>query len=168
MKKKAPHRSHPARAQDNGNSRRVRGQESASQKSKKSSSEKKLRVATPKDSELAFLAEAGLLITESLDVGEGDVALDLTKANNREIGRQHSMWAVFHSYAIHVLARLETQLADKERSYRIALAHFRAKHKTTFKTKWELDDAIITNKRLAKQADEIAELQRKIKLVEPV
>ena len=76
-------------------------------------------VATPTNSQLRFLKDAGLPIPEGLDVGSVDVALDLTRASNREIGRQHSMWAVFHSYAINVLARYETDLAAAQRAYKI-------------------------------------------------
>jgi hypothetical protein len=78
------------------------------------------------------------------------------------------MWAAFHSYAITVLARLETSLAEAERNHRHALARFREKNGRKFGTKWKLDDAALLNPRLKAQADEIAELQRRIKLVEPV
>lgn len=110
----------------------------------------------------------GLLIPESLDVSEVDVLLDLTLASNKEIGRQHSMWAVFHSYAIHVLARYETELEEARRLHRISTAQLRYKLKKDYSTKWELDDAILMNKRLRAEADKIAELERRVRLIEPV
>jgi len=162
-KKSLPRR---ATAQGKDNSKPAPGQESASQKSGKSKSEKVLRVATPTNSKLRFLSEAGLPIPEGLDVGEVDVALDLTRASNREIGRQHSMWASFHSYAINILARYETDLETAKRAYRIAVARFR--EKKSGGVKWKLDDAILLDKKLAAMADEIAELERRVKLLIPV
>lgn len=102
-------------------------------------------------------------------MGSVDVALDLTRASNREIGRQHSMWAVFHSYAINVLARYETDLAAANRAYRIATARYRQKHASkSADTKWKLDDAILLDPKLKAAADEIQELERRVKLLHPV
>lgn len=78
------------------------------------------------------------------------------------------MWAAFHSYAINVLARLETELAKLEREHRISLARFREKNGRKYSAKWKMDDAALLNPRLSKQVDEIAELERQVKLVEPV
>ena len=78
------------------------------------------------------------------------------------------MWAAFHAYAITVLARLETSLEDARRQYRIDAATFRQRRKRDYKTKWELDDALLLNSRLRKQADVIAELEKRVRTVEPV
>lgn len=78
------------------------------------------------------------------------------------------MWASFHSYAITVLARYETELEEAKRLHRISTAQFRQRRKGDYSTKWELDDAVLLNKRLAGEAEKIAELERRVRLLVPV
>jgi len=169
MKKKR--KSHPRSVsqQRDSNSKDARSQDSASKKSKKSNAEKKkLRVATPQNSELRFLENLGLVAPEGLDVSDVDVALDLTRESGREIGRQHSIWAAFHSYALFVLARLETEHAALSREHKLHLARFRKRNAVKFRTKYELDDAAVLDKKLMGFADAIAELDRQLTLVRPL
>lgn len=169
MKRKKKSLPRNASQQSHSNSKDARSQDDASKKSKKSNGgSKTLRVATPQNSTLQFLENLGLVAPEGLDVDEIEVILDLTRASGREVGRQHSVWAAFHSYAIFVVARLETDLSKLQRQHKINLAKFRKRNSSKFKAKYELDDAALLDDELQEEADRIEELDRQLTLVRPL
>jgi len=159
VKKKRRHQN--ATPRESSNSKDVRSRGTASKKSVKSKSEKKLTVATPRNSESQFLEHLGLLAPVEMDgVDEIDVLLDLTHESSRSIGRQHSTWAAFHSYALFVLARLESRKLHLERERRHRAAKFRQKYGGEYKTKYELDDAALLDAKISAVDDELSRIEQ--------
>jgi len=117
---------------------------------------------------LRFLRREGLIAPDEIATDEDYVPLDFTKLNNRELGAVHSRYAVRHSHALFVLARVSAERAMLERDRRMAEAQFRAEHKDNYSTKWELDDAMLVDEALKQYGDRVSELEIRVHLVEGV
>jgi hypothetical protein len=154
-----------AKAQDNFSSKDARSQGSAKRKSKKSKSEiEKLRVATPTNSGLAFLAKEGLVVPDDLDPSEEFVELDLTGVPNGRVGASHSRWAVRHAHALYVLAVTQTKVKRLQRRIRVEKAKYRITHKGG--KKFELDDEMALNPKIKKLEDKLVELETHAEIME--
>jgi hypothetical protein len=96
---------------------------------------------------LRVLLESGLLVPEEIQDDEEIVPLDFTSVSSRDIGAVHSRFAVRHSHALYVMAKVAVELAHLKRDLRLDQAQFRARHAGDYKTKYELDDAMAISKR---------------------
>jgi hypothetical protein len=140
---------------------------SVSKKSKPSNG-KTLRVATPTDSALRVLANAGLVVPDDLDPGEEHVPLDFTQPSSAAIGALHSRFAVRHSHALFVQARTATDLAVVRHELRQAEAIYRARHGDDHGAKWKLDTEMARSKRIGKLRNRVTELEIQLELVKAV
>ena len=115
---------------------------------------------------MKFLREAGLIAPEEISPNDDVVPLDFTKLNNRQVGRVHSQYAVRHAHAIYVAAERASRLALLRRDLRLAQAAFRFKNKKKFKTKYELDDALVLDKEFQQLTDDITVLEAEFEMIE--
>jgi len=113
---------------------------------------------------LQFLKEEGLIAPDEISSTEDAVPLDYTRLSSSELGAVHSRFAVRHSYAIYVTARYAFRLATLRASQRVEGAKFRFKHQDDYKRKYELDNALLTNKRYREREDEILQLEAKVEV----
>ena len=127
-KKKSHRRS--ATAQGSSSSKDARSGNSAKKKSKKSKEPLDgLRVRTPKDSPLQFLADAGIIVPEEIPSDEDTIPLDFTELSNRGIGHLQSRYAVRHAHVIFAAAKVGGDAASLKRELRMSKAKFRLRHK---------------------------------------
>jgi hypothetical protein len=119
-----------------------------------------LKVATPLDH--PELRERGILIPDTDDLdkdGEIDVPFDLTAISSRHVGRLHSHFAVRHAHALVENAKVSEQMARLKRNLGLETAKFRFRHQGEYKTKYELDDAMAQNSRIARLQAKLGELE---------
>src|SRR5262252_2805587 len=147
MRKRAPSQRPSAIAPRKKISGSVRSVPTAVKKSKPSSGN--LHVATPRDARLKWLRRTGLIAPDEIASDEDYVPLDFTTLNGRELGAVHSRYAVRHSHGLYVLAKLAAEAAALNRDIKMDEAKFRVRFKDDFKTKWELDDAMLLNEVMA-------------------
>lgn len=161
MRKKIQSRPRPVKARTHSNSKDARSGDTAAKKSRKSTQKPKefLKVATPQNSGLRLLIESGVLTPEEIHAEEEVVPLDFTTLGTREIGAVHSRFAVRHSHALFVLAKVAVELAHLKRDLRLEQSQFRFRHKGEYKTKYELDDAMFEHKRHRIISDKILEAE---------
>lgn len=155
--KKKSHRQ-SASQREQSSSKGARSGNSAKKKSGKSKEKPEgLHVRTPKDSPLAFLKDAGVIVPEEIPSDEDNVPLDFTRLSSRGIGHLQSRYAVRHSHAIFNAAKVAADAAAIKRDLRLAKAKFRLHHK---KEKVNVVSAMMD------QDDEISDLEEKLVEVE--
>lgn len=148
------------------NSKVVRSKRSAKKKSEKSNDEI-LRVATPRDTKLRFLAEMGIVAPDEIPSDEAEgVHLDFTGLGSRTIGAIHSRYAVRHSHAIYHVALRVADLVRLRRDARISEAKFRVRHSGEKKT--DVDALMEKNKHIAHVRDRIANLEAEVEILQAV
>jgi hypothetical protein len=108
---------------------------------------------------LQYLKSEGLLAPEEISTENDSVPLDFTRLNSRQIGSVHSRYAVRHSHAIFITARIAGDRAMRQRDLRLAQAKYRHLNKKKFKTKYQLDDAMVMDEDIEKLMDEITLLE---------
>lgn len=109
---------------------------------------------------MQYLKDEGLIAPDEVISPEIDsVPFNFTTLNSRQVGALHSRYAVRHAHAIFVAAKTSADLAIRKRELRLAQAKYRYLNKKKFKTKYELDDAMVTE-------DGIEELMSEITLLE--
>lgn len=119
-----------AKAQGRSNSSAVRSRVTAKKKSKKSSGDGSgLKIATPKNRRLQYLAEAGIIVPEEIPSDEDHIPLDFTRLSSKSIGHIQSRFAVRHAHAIFNVAKLASEAAQLKRDLKMVKAKFRMKHK---------------------------------------
>lgn len=156
VKKKSQRRNVTARG--SSNSKVARSKNSAAKKSKPLNEQvNALRVRTPKDSKLKYLAEAGIIVPEEIPSDEETVPLDFTRLSSRGIGHLQSRYAVRHSHAIFNAAKVGADVAAIKRDLRMVKAKFRIRHK---KEKVNVVNAMMEDDK------EIVELEAKLAVVE--
>ena len=167
MPKEIPSRRRSAKAQGRSNSKAVHSKSSARLKSEKSK-EGNLTVATPQNTALQFLRDEGLIAPNEIPSNEDAVPLDFTSLNSRQLGAVHSRYAVRHSHAIYVAGRYAFRLATLRASQRVEAAKFKYRHTDDYKRKYELENALLNNKRYAKRENEILGLDAQVTLLNAV
>lgn len=100
---------------------------------------KSLHLVAPQNLKLKRLADDGLLIPGKLDDKEAYAPLDFTSISSRDVGRQHSYWAVRHSHLIFLVGNLRAELGNIKFDLKNAEAQWMMKHVGDFKNKWEAD-----------------------------
>lgn len=167
MRKKIPSRRLSAKAPPRTNSKGARSGGSAGKKSKKlQPSGERLTVATPQNSKLRVLAEAGIIAPNEIPSNDDSVPLDFTLLGNQEIGAIHSRYAVRHAHAIYHAALSSTNLVHMKRDLRIAQAKFRVLNS---KEKKNVVDAMMEDdKHIAKLLDRIAKTEIEVQLLNAV
>lgn len=165
MKKKTQSRQRNASVRKASNSKGAPSKASAKKKSQKSSGEN-LRIATPTDTRLEFLRNEGLIAPDEISSDEDRVPLDFTRFNFKLIGSVHSRYAVRHSHAIFRAAYYRVRVAYIQRDLRLLKARLRAKLGKKYKTKWQLDDALLKNKEVKELEDDLIEAEAKLTVIE--
>lgn len=133
---------------------------------RKKAAVKELKISTPKNRALKWMADAGIVVPEEIPPDEERVPLDITRLSSRGIGELQSRYAVRHAHAIYNSALLETDVLRMKRELRMAQAKFRIRHKGQPKNitdaEMEEDDEI------SALYDEISEVEIKLTLMEAV
>jgi len=109
---------------------------------------KQLHLIIPNNVRFPDIAADGLLIPGRLDDKEALAPLDFTAVNSREVGRQHSYWAVRHSHLIFLVGNLRAEVANLKHDLKNFEADWMVKHLGEFKNKWEADHAVGRDKRI--------------------
>lgn len=164
MAKPIPSRRQNAKRRKASSSKGVHSGNSARKKSKKSKGASgKLRVRTPKDSQLKFLRDAGIVTPEEIPADEDNVPLDFTRESSQNVGALQSRYAVRHSHAIFNAAKIAAEAAHLKREARLARAKFRLRHKgekvNVVQAMMEDDDTI------TEIEDKLVELEVKVDLL---
>jgi hypothetical protein len=133
---------------------------------RKKSATKELRVSTPKNRSLKWLAEAGIVVPEQIPSDEERVPLDFTRLSSRGIGEIQSRFAVRHSHAIYNAALLESDVLKLRRELKIAQAKFRIHHKGLAKN--IVDAMMEEDDELAALLDKISEIEIHLTILEAV
>lgn len=109
-----------------------------------------LRLRIPTDIKLVELANDGLLAPDTLSDSEAYAPLDFTSISPREVGQQHSAWAVRHSYLIFLIGNIQAEVANLKHDLKMAEASWMIDHKGEYKNKWEAEHAMGRNKKIKK------------------
>jgi hypothetical protein len=162
-KKKSPRRN--ASAQKESNSQDATSAGSVKKKSKQSKTES-LKIATPTDTRLQFLQNEGLIAPEEIASDEDRVPLDFTRLDFKLVGSVHSRYAVRHSHAIFRAAYYRMVAAYINRDLRLLKARKRARLSKKYKTKWQLDDALLGDKEIKELEDDLVNAEAKLTVIE--
>jgi hypothetical protein len=108
---------------------------------------------------LQYLKDEGLIAPDEISSENDTVPLDFTRLNSRQVGAVQSRYAVRHAHAIFIVAKTAGELAMRKRDLRMVHAKYRHRNVKKFKTKYELDDAMVLD-------DEVKELMDEIVLLE--
>jgi hypothetical protein len=164
MAKPIPSPSRNASARKRSNSSVARSGNSVGRKSKKSSDGgERLKIATPTDSKLRALKEAGLVVPEEIPHDDDSVPLDFTTLSNRDVGAVHSRYSVRHAHAIYQVALLAGDLVRRRRDLRIVESKFRVIHQGEKKT--DVDALMEEDEKIARYRDKISLLEAQVEIV---
>lgn len=156
-----------AQVRKRSNSRAVRSGGIAVKKSRRSNGgEQRLTIATPKNSRLRVLQEAGLVVPEEIPIDDDAVPLDFTLLSNSDIGAVHSRYAVRHAHAIFQVALAGSRLGALRRDLRISQSRFRLENKGELKN--IVDAMMEEDEHISKVLDRISVAEAQIKLMEAV
>lgn len=127
---------------------------------------KELKISTPKNRALKWMADAGIVVPEEIPPDEERVPLDFTRLSSRGIGELQSRYAVRHAHAVYNTALLEMDVLRMKRELRMAQAKFRIRHKGQPKniTDAEMEE----DEEISALYDEISEVEIKLTLMEAV
>jgi len=165
MKKKGRSPTQNARPQKKSSSKAAPSKGTVKKKSSKPNKEE-LRVATPTGARLEFLRNEGLIAPDEISSDEDRVPLDFTRLNFKLVGAVHSRYAVRHSHAIFRAAFYRVRVAYIQRDLRLLKAKLRAKLSQKYKTKWQLDDALLKDTEIKELEDELVEAEAKLTVIE--
>lgn len=103
-----------------------------------------LRFSIPADVErLEDYIKKGLLTPNRLDDDKEDFSpLDFTSISSREVGRQHSAWAVRQAHLIFLIGNLRAEIGNARHELKNAESEWLIQHSGEFKTKWEAEYAV--------------------------
>jgi hypothetical protein len=167
MKKKARSRRQSASVRKASNSKGAPSRASAKKKSSGSKIEG-LKIATPTDTRLAFLQNEGLIAPDEIASDEDRVPLDFTSLDFKLVGAVHSRYAVRHSHAIFRAAFYRVRVAYINRDLRLLKARKRAKLGKKYRTKWQLDDALLRDTEIKELEDDLVEAEAKLTAIEAI
>lgn len=85
--------------------------------------------------------DEGLLVPGKIDNDSMHAPLDFTSITSREVGRQHSEWAVRHSHLIYLLGIVRSEVANLKYDLKNAQAQWMVKHQKKYKNKWAAENA---------------------------
>lgn len=122
-----------------------------------------LRIATPRNH--PGLAAVGIIVPDDLDPQEENVSLDFTVISSRVVGAILSRFAVRYAHAIYVLAQQRAELLAIKRRIRFIEGQWRIRHSSDFKTKYEADDEMLTDKKISKLHRERVEIEAQVELL---
>lgn len=87
------------------------------------------------------LKDNGLLVPSKLDDTSVYAPLDFTSVTSREVGRQHSVWAVRHAYLIYMIGVVRSEVANLKYDLKNGEARWMLNHQGEYKNKWEAEHA---------------------------
>lgn len=97
-----------------------------------------------------------LLTPNRLEEKEDIVPLDFTSISSREVGRQHSVWAVRHSHLIFLVGNLRAEVGNAKYDLKNIEAEWMLKHVGDFKTKWEAEYAMVRSKKIRRMRKQLS------------
>lgn len=118
-----------------------------------------LKLVVPKNMKFKELAVDGLLIPGKLEDTEALAPLDFTSVSSREVGRQHSYWAVRHSHLIFLVGNLRAEVGNVKHDLKNLEAQWMIKHVGDFKTKWEAEYAMSRNKKIKRMRFDLSRVE---------
>lgn len=119
------------------------------QKAKPKKIKNALHFVAPKNLKLKkYYGDDGLLIPGKLSDDEALAPLDFTSISSREVGRQHSYWAVRHSHLIFLVGNLRAEVGNAKHDLKNLETAWMLRHVGDFKTKWEAEAAALQNKKI--------------------
>ena len=92
--------------------------------------------------------------------------MDFTSLNFKLVGSVHSRYAVRHSHAIFRAAFYRVRVAYATRDLRLLKARKRARLADKYKTKWQLDDALLKDKEIKELEDDLVDAEAKLTVIE--
>lgn len=114
----------------------------------KSRPAKALHLVAPSNLKLKGMIDDGLIIPGKLDDDSAVVPLDFTSISSREVGKQHSYWAVRHSHLIYLVGNIRAEVGNTKHRLKNTEAEWMLKHVGSFKTKWEAEYAMVRSKKI--------------------
>jgi len=114
---------------------------------------------------LQYLKREGLIAPNEIDSDSDAVPLDFTRLSSRQIGSVHSRFAVRHAHAIFVAAKRASSLTMLKRDLRLAQAKYRFKNSKKYKTKYELDDAMVMEDEISALLDTITKVEAELAVI---
>jgi len=130
---------------------------------RKKNAPKELRISTPKSRRLKWMAEAGIVVPETIPLDEEKVPLDFTRLSSRGIGELQSRYAVRYSHIIYNIALLESDVLHLRRELRIAQSKFRIRNPN--KAKNVVDAMMEDDEEISSLLDRISEIDIKLTLL---
>ncbi len=165
MKKKKQRPSPNARAPGRSNSKGALSRESVERKLQQSKEQPELRVATPTNKRLQYLADQGIIVPDELPPDESSVPLDLTPVSSEIVGKIQSEFRARHGYVLYEIAKLAGRRTSIKRALRLEYAKFRQKIAEEKAPKYEKDDQLALHPPIRKLEDEITEIEVKLDLL---
>jgi hypothetical protein len=117
-------------------------------KAKPKSYANSLHLIAPSNLRLKDLYEDGLLIPGKMNDKEAIVPLDFTSISSREVGKQHSYWAVRHAHLLFLVGNLRAEIGNLKHDLKNAEAQWVIKQGDKYRTKWKMDAAVSRSKRI--------------------
>jgi hypothetical protein len=90
----------------------------------------------------------GVIVPLIMDDEVVHAPLDFTSITSREVGRQHSQWAVRHAHLIYLIGVVQAELGNVKYDLKNAEARWMLRHKGEFKNKWEAEHAASASKKI--------------------
>jgi len=78
----------------------------------------------------------------------------------------HSRYAVRHSHAIFRASFYRIRVAYLQRDIRLVKARKRARISDAYKTKWQLDDALLRDREIKELEDDLVDAEAKLTVIE--
>lgn len=105
-------------------------------------SRKTLKLVAPANLQLKELSEDGLLVPGRLNDNEAIVPLDFTSISSREVGQQHSYWAVQYARLVFLVGNLRAEIGNTKHDLKNAEAKWMLKRGDNYETKWKAEFAM--------------------------
>lgn len=97
-----------------------------------------------------------LLVPARLDDDKSSYApLDFTSISSREVGQQHSNWAVRHAHIIFLIGNLRAEIGNAKHDLKNVEADWLIKNGGRYKTKYAAEAAMRKSKRIVKRRERL-------------
>jgi hypothetical protein len=136
---------------------RVKAKKAQPKKKTRSNGSGELKFTVPADIDrLQDYVKEGLLTPNRLEDDKSSYApLDFTSISSRDVGKQHSNWAVRHAHIIFLIGNLRAEIGNSKHDLKNAEADWLIKHGTNHKTKYAAEAAMRKSKRITRLRDRL-------------
>jgi hypothetical protein len=107
-----------------------------------------LKLRIPDDLDLGDYADFGLLVPESLNDKLALAPLDFTSISSKEVGQQHSLWAVRQSHILYLLGNLQAEIGNLKYDLKNQESRWRQRNASKYKLKRDADAALQSSEKL--------------------